>query len=82
MAVTMPPETLPCNRLSLAAYGHHSWAREARTRNPKNPGVAAGFRVRAFHARPGMTTLMHRRRIELVLDALEMIEPLDGVVEF
>ena len=24
---------------------------------------------------------MHRRRVELVLDALEMIEPLDGVVE-
>src|SRR3954453_3321382 len=25
---------------------------------------------------------MHRRRIELMLDALEVIEPLDGVVEF
>jgi hypothetical protein len=26
--------------------------------------------------------LVHRRRIELVLDALEMVEPLDRVVEF
>src|ERR1700742_798341 len=26
--------------------------------------------------------LMHRRRIELALDALEMIEPLDGAIEF
>src|SRR5256714_1349335 len=26
--------------------------------------------------------LVHRRRIELVLDALEMIEPLNGAVEF
>src|ERR1700722_15033973 len=58
---------------------------DARGRNPlgSRPDVLTSFidTMAASRGRDAQRRLVHRRRIELVLDALEMVEPLDRMIE-
>src|SRR5664279_5743948 len=71
-----------------ASPAQRSIAKECRRKSP----AATGFRRRSRRCgcwvysdsveSARASKLMHRRRIELALDALEMIDPLDRAVEF
>src|SRR5437773_2237022 len=86
---TMPPEVprrnlgIPIEARPLTWGGVSAgWRREAvKTKSARHIVTSAGFTWASIAPRSGPRGLVHSGCTELVLDALEVIEPLDGVIE-
>src|SRR5205823_10617821 len=85
---TMPPE-VPRRNLSIPiearplTWGGVGWSASGSGQNKSARHIvtSAGFTWASIAPRSGPRGLVHSGCTELVLDALEVIEPLDGVIE-